>query len=315
VNPQTKSLSEGQLAGLSLLTMGGDLASGQGMASLCTLSPLSGWAAFGAMSGSASRYNTGSHINVNGINGLFGIGRRFVGAPGFFQTGVFFETGYGDYSTHNSFANRASVRGDGDSHYYGGGLLARFDLTTSFLSGLYTEGSFRLGHMENQWKSHDLMDAAGRRASYDTSASYYGAHFGLGYILPLGESTSLDLYGKYSWTRQDGDTASVVGDPFSFDEITSQRLRLGGKVNHTFSERVVSYVGAAWEHEFDGKARATTYGYDVPAPSLKGDTGIFELGMSFKPAADSGLSFDLAAQGYTGIRSGIGGSLQVKYTF
>ena len=86
-------------------------------------------------------------------------------------------------------------------------------------------------------------------------------------------------------------------------------------MNHTFSERVASYVGAAWEHEFGGKARATTYSYDVPAPSLKGDTGIFELGMSFKPAADSGLSFDLAAQGYTGIRSGIGGSLQVKYTF
>lgn len=42
--------------------------------------------------------------------------------------------------------------------------------------------------------------------------------------------------------------------------------------------------GRGLEHEFDGKARATAYGLDVPAPSLKGDSGVFELGVSFKPS-------------------------------
>ena len=70
-----------------------------------------------------------------------------------------------------------------------------------------------------------------------------------------------------------------------------------------------------YEHEFDGKARASVYGYSIDAPDLTGGTGIGELGLSFKPVADNGLSLDFAVQGYTGVREGITGSFQAKWEF
>ena len=95
----------------------------------------------------------------------------------------------------------------------------------------------------------------------------------------------------------------------------SSRLRFGSRFAYAVNEYVSPYVGAAWEHEFDGKARASTKGYDMKAPSLRGDTGIGELGLTFTPSQTLPLSFDLGVQGYVGKREGVTGSLQAKYEF
>jgi outer membrane autotransporter protein len=78
---------------------------------------------------------------------------------------------------------------------------------------------------------------------------------------------------------------------------------------------VSPYIGAAWKHEFDGRARATTNGFDIPAPSIRGDTDIGELGLSLRPSLDLPLSFDLGVQGYVGKREGVTGSLQIRFEF
>ena len=83
----------------------------------------------------------------------------------------------------------------------------------------------------------------------------------------------------------------------------------------SMNECVSPYIGAAWEHEFNGRAGATTRGFSIPAPSLRGDTGIGELGLSFKPSATIPLFFDLGIQGYVGKREGVTGSLQAKLEF
>jgi len=95
----------------------------------------------------------------------------------------------------------------------------------------------------------------------------------------------------------------------------SSRLRLGSRFAYTVNEHVSPYIGAAYEHEFDGRARATTYGYSIDAPSMRGSTGIGELGLSLRPSMNMPLSFDLGVQGYTGKREGVTGSLQIKLTF
>jgi hypothetical protein len=73
--------------------------------------------------------------------------------------------------------------------------------------------------------------------------------------------------------------------------------------------------GDKHQHEFDGRAKATTYGYAIDAPSLRGDTGIGELGLILKPSKNLPLSFDLSVQGYVGKRDGVTGSLQVRFEF
>ena len=181
---------------------------------------------------------------------------------------------------------------------------------------MYLEGSFRYGRLNSQWQSDDLHDAvSGRKAEYDLSTPYYGLHAGLGYVWELTESLSLDVYGKYFWTHTEGQSTHIVDDPWSFDGVDSQRLRLGARLGHEFCRQVTGYAGAAWEHEFNGKARATTYGLEAPAPSLKGDSGLLEAGLTLTPVEGSGLSLDFGVQGHTGVRQGVSGTALVRYEF
>ena len=319
---QSKALSEGFLGGLALNLQGADLVAGRGMDSAVRASSGTddaerhGFAGFGALSGGSLRYNTGSHLDMNSLSLLTGLSWGIDLAPGRLTLGAFFEYGNGSYDTHNSFTNAASVDGDGNAYYLGGGILARMDFVNIGPGRFYAEASGRAGKTHNEYDSSDLRDAAGRKADYDSSSPYYGLHFGTGYVWNINDAATLDLYGKYFWTRQQGDSVGLsTGEHLSFDDINSSRLRFGGRFAYILNEHVAPYIGAAWEHEFDGKARATTNGFDIDAPNLHGNTGIGELGISLTPSADLPLTVDLGVQGYTGKREGVTGSLMVKWEF
>ena len=319
---QSKALPEGFLGGLALNLQGADLVAGRGMESAVRASSGTddaerhGFAGFGALSGGSLRYNTGSHLDMNSLSLLTGLAWGIDLAPGRLTLGAFFEYGNGSYDTHNSFTNAASVDGDGNAYYPGGGLLARMDFVNTGPGRFYAEASGRAGKTHNEYDSSDLRDAAGRKADYDSSSPYYGLHFGTGYVWNINDAATLDLYGKYFWTRQQGDSVGLsTGEHLSFDDINSSRLRFGGRFAYILNEHVAPYIGAAWEHEFDGKARATTNGFDIDAPNLHGNTGIGEMGISLTPSADLPLTVDLGVQGYTGKREGVTGSLMVKWEF
>ena len=53
----------------------------------------------------------------------------------------------------------------------------------------------------------------------------------------------------------------------------------------------------------------------IDAPTLKGDTGMGEIGLSFKPSADSKLSLNFGVSGYVGVREGVSGNFQARYEF
>ena len=319
---QSKALPEGFLGGLALNLQGADLVAGRGMDSAVRASSGTddaerhGFAGFGALSGGSLRYNTGSHLDMNSLSLLTGLAWGIDLAPGRLTLGAFFEYGNGSYDTHNSFTNAASVDGDGNAYYLGGGILARMDFVNTGPGRFYAEASGRAGKTHNEYDSSDLRDAAGRKADYDSSSPYYGLHFGTGYVWNINDAATLDLYGKYFWTRQQGDSVGLSTDEhLSFDDINSSRLRFGGRFAYILNEHVAPYIGAAWEHEFDGKARAKTNGFDIDAPNLRGNTGIGELGLSLTPSADLPLTIDLGVQGYTGKHEGVTGSLMVKWEF
>jgi outer membrane autotransporter protein len=173
-----------------------------------------------------------------------------------------------------------------------------------------------MGRVESEFSSSDLRDTNGRKADYDSESLYYGLHFGAGYVWNITDAASLDLYGKYFWTRQEGDSVKLsTGEPVHFDAVDSHRIRAGGRFAYAVNEYFSPYVGAAYEHEFDGKARATTDSFRIDAPTLEGSTGIGEFGLSFRPTASIPLSIDLGVQGYTGQREGVTGSLHLKLEF
>lgn len=319
VNPQAKALSEGFIGGMAMTLQGADLAAGKGMESAVQASSgagESGFAGFGALSGGSLRFNTGSHVDMRSLSLLTGLAWGVDCTLGRFTAGPFFEYGNGSYNTANSFSNAADVDGNGNTHYLGGGLLARMDFTPTGPGHFYTEASGRAGSIHNKYDSSDLRDATGREAEYDSDTPYYGLHLGAGYIWNITDAASLDLYGKYFWTRQTGDSIRLsTGDPIDFDDVYSSRLRFGSRFAYLVNEYVSPYAGVAWEHEFEGKARASTNGFTMQAPSMRGDTGIGELGLLLKPSQTLPLSFDLGVQGYTGKREGVTGSLQAKWEF
>ncbi|MDR1310895.1 MAG: autotransporter-associated beta strand repeat-containing protein [Burkholderiaceae bacterium] len=311
-----KAYAESRAASLAFANQGLDFILNRGFGSALTVTAGSGlrFGSFGGLGGGWSRYNSGSHVDVSGLSLLAGLALGNDIAYGRITLGAFFEAGWGNYNSYNSFSTSASVDGRGDTSYHGGGVLGRYEVTEGALSGLYAEASARMGRAKADFRTGDIQ-YNGWNAHFDSSSLYYGLHGGLGYIWTFADKTSLDLSAKLLWTRQEGDSLTVYQDRLRFRNADSLRTRLGGRFTYAVNEYVRPYFGAYWEHEFDGNIRASVNGERLSSPSLMGSTGVGEIGLSVNPSATLPLSFDLGVQGYAGKREGVTGSLQVKWMF
>uniref|UniRef100_UPI00333FEF0B autotransporter outer membrane beta-barrel domain-containing protein n=1 Tax=Castellaniella defragrans TaxID=75697 RepID=UPI00333FEF0B len=307
VNPRLKSLSEGRLSGLMLATRGAD-AVAYGLYDAILAEKREGLVPFILATGGHSRYESGSHIDSDDFLLTGGLSYRRAGLT----AGVFAEGGWGSYDSYNSFAHAASVHGDGNTRYYGGGVFGRYDFT----GGVYAEASVRLGSTRTRFDTGDLVNAAsGESAGYNLSSRYTSAHAGVGYPWVFNDSSLLDVSVKYLWTHVQGKDATVGGDPLHFDSLDSRRLRLNGEYRYRSSDSLTLLAGLGYEYEFDARAHGTAYGYAIDAPSLKGSTGILSLGAMITPTSNRRLSVDLRGQGYAGKRQGVGGSVRMNYAF
>jgi outer membrane autotransporter protein len=322
VNQEAKALPEAQLAVLSMIEQGGELAANQGLGEAVKAARLTGQsegiplALFTSFAGAQYRQKTGSHVDVSGYSFLLGLAFGADLGPGFLTLGAFFEYGKGSYDTYNSFANAAPVHGSGDISYVGGGLVGRLDFNEVGPGHIYVEATGRMGRASNFFISSDLTDNLGQGVEFDSSSSYIGFHVGTGYVWKITDLVSLDFYGKYFWTKQEGDQVTLpTGDQVTFKDAFSSRLRLGGRLSLAVNDHFRPYVGAAYEWEFDGKARALAYGYPIKTPSTRGGTASGELGLSITPSSSVPFSIDLGVQGYTGKKEGVRGSVFFNYVF
>lgn len=263
---------------------------------------------FAAAHGNYSKYETGSHIRVNGWSMLAGVGSSEKVNDGTFSWGVFFENGSGNYRTYNDY-NGFNLEGFGSAVYNGGGALARYRSN----AGNYAEVGVRAGMLKNSL-SNAIADGFGVQGGYDEDTSYYGAHVGAGHIFTLDDHSSLDVYGKYFYTHHDSDDFEILGDEVRFDSADSSRLRLGMRYNQNDGNDFSHYYGLAWDYEFNGDADVTAAGFDTGNPSLKGSTAVIEAGIHYAPDK-SPWSVDLGLQGYGGQRDGFSGTMQVNYSF
>jgi hypothetical protein len=311
-NPETKAFSEGFAATAALGTQAADTA-GEAIGAAATAVAQSGGVgqSFGVIGGGKTRHKTGSHVDVSGISLSVGVA---TGLGNETTVGAFVEYGNGDYDTYNSFSSGRVVRGSGDSEYLGLGLLGRYEFAGASANTPYLEGTVRFGRAKSDFKSSDLG------ASYDTKSNYHGLSLGGGYIWKISDGARFDLYGRYVWTHQAGDSVSIKtgegNEAIKFLAADSHRVRFGGRYTQDWSKISQFYVGAAWEHEFDGKTEAKIPdGGAVDAPEMKGNTGMAEFGLVFSPTGNRNLSIDVGLQGYGGKRRGVTGSAQLKYVF
>ena len=202
---------------------------------------------------------------------------------GDWHTGIYFENGHSNYNTHNESTDGAAVRGDGDATYNGGGIIARFDSA----SGIYGEAGLRAGSIKTNSAALAIMV---QPVAMKTKSTYYGAHVGLGKMIEVNKKTSLDVYGRYFYAHQAGSDFEVLGDEVTTASVSSERLQLGCRVIRQAAPYVSYYGGAAWEYEFDGAADMAVAGVGLAAPTLKGSSGIIELGVRLEPAKASRIT-------------------------
>ncbi|MCG9106310.1 hypothetical protein LH433_06025 [Laribacter hongkongensis] len=312
-----KSPAEGQAAAASMPLQGGDLASGKGMSQARMAVAASGLDAvngFGAASGGSTSNKTGSHVDVHGYSLMAGYARHLPVVQGNAIAGVFFEAGDGNYSSFNDIPDGSTIRADGNTRYVGGGLLGRYDFAGQAVSGLYVEGTIRGGNLKSNYRSADLNPALGV-ARYDVSVPYWGAHIGVGKVWQIRKSDSMDIYGRYYWTRTGSSNVTLFGDAISFDAVTSQRARVGGRYEWGLTEMVRPFVDLAWEYEFDGHAYSVVAGNAVAAPSLKGGSGVGEVGVKLTPSARLPVSVDVGVQTWAGQRQGVTGAFKLNYVY
>ncbi len=154
-------------------------------------------------------------------------------------------------------------------------------------------------------------------ATYDSSSAYYGAHIGIGKVSKLTDTTSADVYAKLLYTHQQGDSAVMAGsgETYDFNAVDSTRARVGARLSKDYSTRATAYVGTAYEYEFDGEPTATVKGFSTLAPSIKGGSGMLELGYSLKPKAANDPTIDLSLQGWLGKKEGFTTNVNFMWKF
>lgn len=267
-----------------------------------------GLSTFASIIGSRSRYNTGSHADVNGWNGIVGTAWTRELTSGTLSYGAFYENGGGSYDTYNTINGR-TYRGDGDTVYNGGGLLLRWETN----GGTYTEASLRAGMVKNE--VGPSLEFAGNRYGFKTENNYYGGHVGIGRIMERDDGDAWDIYGKYFHMHHEGDTVTIAGDEFAFDSVNSDRLRVGARYLDRKNDRFTGYYGLAYEYEFSGDTGGTANHHAMYTPSLQGSTVIGEIGFRGTPGEESPWSFEVSLRGYAGKQEGISGAVTAAYSF
>ncbi len=245
----------------------------------------------------ALKYETGSHIKTYGSTTQIGFGMQREKANGTVTLAPFMEYGVGKYSSLVD----SGVRGDGDIHNFGGGMLVRYDTNT----GAYYEGALRVGRISGDYRG--VFTVGGPQAvSFDSDATYVTAHAGVGYKKPLSDTTTLDTYGTYFYSHTGGDTVRLsTGETYDFDAVDSHRLRVGTRYTKDFSNHHAVYAGLGVEHEFDGEAIAYYDGASTPSPRLKGTSGLIELGWSHNVGKARSTYQQIGVTGWFGRERGI----------
>ena len=302
---QSHNTVMGAEAGMAALSAGNDFvgAATEGLA-LAENTGSDGLATYANMGGGSIRQETGSHVNAHTWNAILALGHKNQKKLSATEYGAFFEYGTGNYSTFNG-----DERGDGSTRYTGGGILGKWQKN----NGFYVEGSLRVGSIHDD-ATNLLRDMDRNPYSYNTDATYWGAHVGIGKEIQLNETAVLDLYSKYFYNRR-GSVSFEAGGHYDLDAVESSVLRIGTRYTLKKNDNFKFYGGLAVEHEFCGRAAGLADGVAIRGADIGGTSVRGEIGATFRPGEKSNVTLDLNLSGFAGKKRGLFGGVAVAWHF
>ena len=309
-NENAKSLVETMAGSVAFLGAASDLLVDTGFANAVTeTANVRGFTTFAAINGSFMRYETGSHVDVKGMNLAVGFSREVTNGADRFIFGPVIEYGRGTYDSYVG-----AVHGDGSLHYFGVGAFMRQEKG----GGMFYEASLRSGRSAMEYGADIAAGSGMLHPTYDTHAGYIGAHLGIGQRIRQADGIERETYLRYFYTHQNGTSVRLsTGDRYDFHAVDSHRLRTGAR--WTFPQRGgVLLLGVSLQYEFKGDAcaayrRAGGFSYNSPTPSLKGFSGSLEVG--WKQQLSEISTLDLSLEGRLGRQRGAILSAGVNWKF
>ena len=317
-----KSPVETRMGVVTMVNAGADLLAGQGMSNAADAAAAErsggdgvaaaragGFAPFAAVGLGNLRAKSGSHVDTKSIGLSLGFAREIENKSGKLLVGPVVEYGHGKYDSYQD----NGITADGKSSYWGIGVIAK----QTNHNGFYYEGSLRAGRTKSDYGSDSARP--GNHVSYDSSATYWAAHLGAGKLFDMGHDNTLDVYGKYFYSHTGSDSTTIhigaASEGVDFSAVNSHRLRIGTRLTHALNAKNKIYGGLAWQYEFNGDARAVySVSGEAPSPSVKGSSGMLELGWQVKPGK-SPMTIDLGVTGWVGKLRGIAANVQMNWTF
>ncbi len=302
LNADTKAFAETRAGSTAFLNAGADLIADRVMTQSVQMKKDAGPNPFFVTSASRLRHETGSHVNVRGMQMGLGFAADRKTAHGRTVYGPLVTYGRGAYDSHLE----GGTRGDGRAHDWSIGAYVRHLRT----DGLYYEGSLRGGRIAADYRG----DLAGTAVSYEDAAEYYAGHLGIGRETALRGRDCIDYYGKYFLTRLQGSSAKLsTGEIYDFDAVTSRRAVLGTRYRHAVGTAGTLRFDIAYQYEFDGDARASYRGLSTPTPSLRGSS--VRCGIGWQTRTASGMTVEAGIDGWAGRQRGAAYSLTLSYPF
>ena len=126
----------------------------------------------------------------------------------------------------------------------------------------------------------------------------------------------MDIFTRFIYAYTQGNDTQIQGVDTNFDNITSKRAQVGFIDNIKFSDTSKIYAGATYQYEFDGDSEGTVSAVgqsaSIASPTLKGSTGIGELGYVYESGS---IKFDVGVKGYVGKERGYSGNVGVVFKF
>lgn len=305
-NDNSRTLSDAILGSVAVINQGASFIANEGLNAMDSASLVDQSAVFGTLGGGKTRYDTGSRVDVDCMSLVTGLVTRVT--PEWMVAG-YVEAGFGnsESSTHDASA-------EGNHDYYGVGLASRYH----FNLPVYVDGSLRFGTASTEFSGKYTEEPA----KYDTNSLYGSAHIGLGYVFDLADKVSLDVYGRYIFTYLEGDTVSLGTtdhERLKSEDTKTHTMQVGAMLRGTTPENISWRFGLAYEHVADGDAESTVFTKtDLVAldiPTLEGDSGIVDLGITMRSKPTDPMALDLGLKGYVGDYQGVTGTVTWSYAF
>ena len=302
----SKTLSDSILGSIAVINQGASFVAGEGMQAMEFASLVKPKAVFGTIGGGKTRYDTGSRVDVDSLSLVTGAVSRVT--PEWMVAG-FIEAGFG-----NSESNAKGSTAEGDHDYYGIGAATRYRFDVPF----YVDGSLRFGMASTEFSGRYAENSA----HYDADSLYGSAHVGMGYVFDLAKTLSLDVYGRYIFTYLEGDTVSlgtVDREKLVSKDTLTHTMQVGAMLRGKTTENIDWHFGLAYEHVADGDAESTVYTRTdrvaLNVPTLKGDSGIVDMGITIRSTPTDPMALDLGVKAYAGDVQGVMGSATLSYAF